>query len=60
MAATFVRMAWSYIRLTRFSSTVSTTLTTTIDVIGMNTRVRPLWMLMSPGSLPNQVSSHGA
>ena len=46
-------------RRSRLISTVNTTLRITIEVIGMNTRLRSDWMRMSPGNRPNQFSSHG-
>ena len=32
----------------------------TMDVSGMNTLVRSVFMLISPGSFPNQLNTHGA
>jgi len=46
-------------RRNRLITTVSTTLRITIEVIGMNTRLRSDSMRMSPGSRPNQLSSPG-
>ena len=47
-------------RFRRFSSRVKTRLTSIMEVIGMKTLVESVLILMSPGSLPNQLNSQGA
>jgi hypothetical protein len=49
-----------YQRLNRFTKIVSAMLIRIMDVIGMKTRLRSLDILISPGSLPNQLINQGA
>jgi len=62
-APTLVRGAVFHLQSTqrrsRLISTVSTTLSITIEVIGMNTRLRSDSMRMSPDNRPNQLNSQG-